>query len=96
MGLSSTSLLAVSEHNTTRTKGGFLLGTVRRDGFWKATPCVGPPGVVGLGLRAVFDMIKETIARCDKERPRFHAFLKVSKVRECINHPGVDPNTEIS
>ena len=25
-----------------------------------------------------FDMAKETIVRCDEERPRFHAFLKVS------------------
>ena len=24
-----------------------------------------------------FDMAKETIVRCDEERPRFHAFLKV-------------------
>ncbi len=25
-----------------------------------------------------FDMAKETIVRCDEERPRFHAFLKVT------------------
>ena len=26
-----------------------------------------------------FDMAKETVVRCDEERPRFHAFLKVSQ-----------------
>lgn len=29
-----------------------------------------------------FDMIKETIAKCEKEKPRFHAFLKV-----CLTKP---------
>ena len=27
-----------------------------------------------------FDMAKETVVRCDEERPRFHAFLKVRHV----------------
>lgn len=29
-----------------------------------------------------FDMIKDTISKCEKEQPRFHAFLKV-----CLNKP---------
>ena len=36
-----------------------------------------------------FDMAKETVVRCDEERPRFHAFLKVLHVnsysRICIS-----------
>ena len=29
------------------------------------------------GFVNYFEIIKETIIRCDKEKPRFHAFLKV-------------------
>lgn len=38
------------------------------DGMIKAYP----------GFVNYFEMIKETIVKCDKERPRFHAFLKLS------------------
>ena len=29
------------------------------------------------GFVNYFEIIKETISKCDKEKPRFHAFLKV-------------------
>ena len=32
-----------------------------------------------------FDMAKETVKKCDEERPRFHAFLKVfTYISRCI------------
>ena len=44
------------------------------------------------GFVNYFEMIKETIVKCDKERPRFHAFLKVSNdiffvlvIKKCEN-----------
>jgi len=35
-----------------------------------------------------FEMTKETVARCDREVPRFHAFLKVKSVMSLpIDYP---------
>ena len=36
-----------------------------------------------------FDMAKETVVRCDEERPRFHAFLKVLIKNPCFSFTAV-------
>lgn len=42
-----------------------------------------------------FEMTKETVARCDRDIPRFHAFLKVKSVIS-INKPAHRPPVRIN
>ena len=42
-----------------------------------------------------FEMTKETVARCDRDIPRFHAFLKVKSVIS-INEPAHRPPVRIN
>ena len=36
------------------------------------------------GFVNYFEIIKETIIRCDREKPRFHAFLKVKELYKIL------------